>query len=100
MKILSDFNFNELSVELANYPKFRAKQVFDAIIQAKDFEDTTLPKAMIEELKADYILKPLAIFKVLESKDGTKKYLLKLHDNDMFVWLFFLNVFEFGVSLS
>ena len=26
--------------------------------------------------------------------------LLKLHDNDMFVWLFFLNVFEFGVSLS
>ena len=52
MKILSDFNFNELSVELANYPKFRAKQVFDAIIQGKDYSETTLPKQMIENLKA------------------------------------------------
>ena len=49
MKILSDFSFNELIEELAEFPKFRAKQVFDAIIQAKDFEQTNLPKDMIEK---------------------------------------------------
>ena len=88
MKILSDFNLNELTAELAKYPKFRAKQVFDAIIQSKDFNETTLPKAMIEELKQNYILKPLEIFKVLESKDGTKKYLLKLYDNNLIECVF------------
>ena len=78
MKILSDFNLSELTNELAGFPKFRAKQVFDAVIQSKDYEETTLPKSMIDELKQNYILKPLTIFKVLTSKDGTKKYLLKL----------------------
>lgn len=88
MKILSDFNLNELYVELAGFPKFRAKQVFDAIIQAKDFNQTTLPKTMQEELSKTYILKPLEIYKVLTSKDGTKKYLLKLHDNNLIECVF------------
>ena len=83
MKILSDYNLNELQSRLANFPKFRAKQVFDAIIQAKDYSETTLPKTMQEELKQEYILKPIEIFKVLTSRDGTKKYLLKLHDNNI-----------------
>ncbi|MBR6779205.1 MAG: 23S rRNA (adenine(2503)-C(2))-methyltransferase RlmN, partial [Clostridia bacterium] len=34
-------------------------------------------------LKQKYIIKPVEIFKVLESKDGTKKYLIKLHDNNI-----------------
>lgn len=83
MKILSDFSFNELIEELAEFPKFRAKQVFDAIIQAKDFEQTNLPKDMIEKLKQNYVLKPIEIFKCLTSKDGTKKYLLKLTDGNI-----------------
>lgn len=83
MKILSDNSLSELQSCLANYPKFRAKQVFDAIIQAKDYNETTLPKQMIEELKQEYILKPIEVFKVLVSSDGTKKYLLKLHDNNI-----------------
>ena len=88
MKILSDNSLSELQSCLANYPKFRAKQVFDAIIQAKDYEQTTLPKQMIEELKQEYILKPVEIFKVLTSKDGTKKYLLKLHDENIIECVF------------
>ena len=88
MKVLSDFNLNELNLELANFPKFRAKQVFDAIIQGKDYSETTLPKQMIENLKENYILKPLEIFKVLKSKDGTKKYLLKLYDNNIIECVF------------
>ena len=88
MKILSDLTLNELQSCLADFPKFRAKQVFDAIIQAKDYNETTLPKQMVEQLKQEYILKPIEIFKVLESKDGTKKYLLKLHDKNIIECVF------------
>ena len=59
MKILSDYSLTELSSVLAGFPKFRAKQVFDAIIQGKNYADTTLPKQMQEELSKNYILKPL-----------------------------------------
>lgn len=83
MKILSDFSLKELEKELATFPRFRAKQVFDAILQAKDYAETKLPKAMIDELKENYILKPVEIYKTLTSKDGTKKYLLKLTDNNI-----------------
>ena len=83
MKILSDFSLNELKEELSGLPSFRAKQVFDAIIQAKDYDKLALPKNDIDTLKNDYILKPVSIFKTLISKDGTKKYLLKLHDDNI-----------------
>ena len=78
MKILSDFSLNELRQELTDIPSFRVKQIFDAIIQAKDFSDTNLSKDIQEKLKENYILKPVSIYKTLESKDGTKKYLLAL----------------------
>ena len=61
MKILSDYSLTELINELAGFPKVRAKQVFDAIIQAKDYQDTNLPKDMVEKLKSEYILKPIEI---------------------------------------
>ncbi len=83
MKILSDYSLNELYTLLADFKKFRAKQIFDAIIQAKDYSETNIPKKMIEILKSEYILKPIEIYKVLTSKDGTKKYLLKLHDDNI-----------------
>lgn len=83
MKILSDYSFLELQKCLAKYPKFRAKQIFDAIIQAKDYIDIALPKNIIDELKKEYILKPVQIYKTLKSKDGTKKYLLKLTDDNI-----------------
>ena len=58
MKILSDYSLTELESVLAGFPKFRAKQVFDAIIQGKNYTETTLPKQMQETLRKDYILKP------------------------------------------
>lgn len=88
MKILSDYSLDELYNILADYKKFRAKQIFDSIIQGKDYNETNLPKSMIDNLKAEYILKPIEIFKVLISKDGTKKYLLKLHDNNLIECVF------------
>ena len=83
MQILSDFSLDELKKELADLPSFRAKQVFDAIMQAKDFNELKLPKKDIETLKQNYILNPVEIFKTLKSRDGTKKYLLKLADNNI-----------------
>lgn len=100
MKILSDYSLSELSTELAQYPKFRAKQVFDAIIQAKDYDETALPANMKEELKNEYILKPVSIFKVLTSKDGTKKYLLKLSDDNIVECVFLTQSYGNTICLS
>ena len=87
MKILSDYNLNELQEEL-NLPKFRVKQIFDAIIQAKDFNETSIPKAIYQKIQEDYILKPVEIYEIYTAKDGTKKYLLKLHDNNIIECVF------------
>lgn len=88
MKILADYSKDELLDLVSSLPKFRAKQIFDAIIQAKDWVETTIPKKMYEELKEEYILKPVAIYEIYEAKDGTKKYLLKLHDNNIIECVF------------
>lgn len=100
MKILSDYSLNELYVLLAEYKKFRAKQVFDAIIQSKDYEETNLPKSMIESLKSEYILKPIHIYKVLTSKDGTKKYLLRLYDDNLIECVFLKQNYGNTICLS
>ena len=88
MKILSDFSLDELYDELKSFPRFRAKQVFDAIVQAKDYELVAIPAQIKNELQKDYILLPVKIFKVLVSTDGTKKYLFKTHDNNLFEAVF------------
>ena len=100
MKILSDYSLTELVSALAGFPKFRAKQVFDAIIQAKDYADINLPKDIVEKLKSEYILKPIEILKVLTSKDGTKKYLLKLHDNNMVECVFLKQTYGNTICMS
>lgn len=100
MKILSDFSLNELKTELAEYPAFRAKQVFDAIMQGKDYADTNLPREMKEKLQAEYILKPLEIYKTLTSKDGTKKYLLKLHDDNLIECVFLTQEYGNTICMS
>ena len=100
MNILADYNISELKSRLAGFPKFRAKQVFDAIIQAKDYGDTNLPKEMQEELKSEYILKPIEILKVLTSIDGTKKYLLKLHDDNIVECVFLTQDYGNTICMS
>ncbi len=100
MKILSDFSLTELYAELAEFPKFRAKQVFDAVIQAKDYIDTNLPKDIKEKLQENYILKPIEIFKVLKSQDGTKKYLLKLTDDNIVECVFLTQDYGNTICMS
>ena len=100
MKLLSDYSLTELYEILAGFPKFRAKQVFDAIIQAKDYADTNLPKEMVEKLKSEYILKPIEILKVLTSRDGTKKYLLKLFDDNIVECVFLIQEYGNTICMS
>jgi len=100
MKILSDYSLTELYEELADFPKFRAKQVFDCIHQAKDYADSNLPKNMVEKLKSEYILKPIEILKVLTSRDGTKKYLLKLYDDNIVECVFLTQDYGNTICMS
>lgn len=100
MKILSDYSLEELYAELSSLPKFRAKQIFDAILQGKDYDNITLPKTMIEQLRQEYILRPLEIYKVLTSKDGTKKYLLKLHDDNLIECVFLTQDYGNTICMS
>ena len=100
MKILADYSLEELQQELSSLPKFRAKQIFDAIIQAKDWDKTSIPKKIFEELKENYILKPIEIFEVYKAKDGTKKYLLKLHDNNIIECVFLTQDYGNTICMS
>ena len=100
MKILSDLSYEELGLELKEFPSFRAKQVFDAIMQAKDYDETNLPKEMQNKLKEQYILKPVTIFKTLISQDGTKKYLLKLYDENIYECVFLKQNYGNTICLS
>lgn len=99
MKILADYNFNELQQEL-NLPKFRVKQIFDAIFQSKDFAQTSIPKSIYEGLQKEYILHPVEVFEVYKSSDGTKKYLLKLHDNNIIECVFLTQNYGNTICMS
>ena len=100
MKILSDYSLTELKNMLNKYPSFRAKQIFDAILQAKDYADINLPQNMINELKQEYYLKPIEIYKTLTSRDGTKKYLLKLYDDNIIECVFLTQKYGNTICMS
>lgn len=100
MKILSDLNLTELKQELADLPSFRAKQIFDAILQAKDYDSINFSADLKKTLQQNYILKPVQIHKVFTSRDGTKKYLLKLHDNNLVESVFLKQNYGNTICLS
>ncbi len=100
MKILSDLNLTELKQELADLPSFRAKQIFDAILQAKDYDSINFSADLKKILQQNYILKPVQIHKVFTSRDGTKKYLLKLHDNNLVESVFLKQNYGNTICLS
>lgn len=80
-----DLEFDELKNELAKLgePAFRAKQVWKWIYQGADsFDDMTdLPKSFRSALKdLFYIGGAVPVNKLVSKKDGTRKYLMALHD--------------------
>lgn len=87
MNNLLDLNLTELTqfVENLGEPKFRAKQLYNAMLNGKNFNDkTVLPNAFLEKLKDNgNIMQPVKIFKTFKSKDKTIKFLYKLTDDNL-----------------
>ena len=82
--MLLDFNQEELTkyVEELALPKFRGKQIFDALQKGKTLEEiSNLPKDVKNKIEKDY--PKWEIVKLLESKDGTKKMALKFPDGSL-----------------
>lgn len=81
MKNLLDYTQNELTNIIK--PKFRAKQIYEWIYKknAKSFDEmSNLPKDIRENLKGEFQIDPLSCVRSEISKDGSIKYLFKLHD--------------------
>ncbi|WP_096023412.1 23S rRNA (adenine(2503)-C(2))-methyltransferase RlmN [Campylobacter lanienae] len=84
MKNLLDYTQNELANIIK--PKFRAKQIYEWIYKknAKSFDEmSNLPKDIRENLKGEFQIDPLSCVRSEISKDGSIKYLFKLHDGKM-----------------
>ncbi len=82
MKTILDYTKDELKEMIK--PSFRAKQIYQWIYQKyiDSFEEMkNLPKSLREELSKKYIISPLEIVNVEESRDGSKKYLFRLQDD-------------------
>ena len=81
MKNLLDYTQNELANIIK--PKFRAKQIYEWIYKknAKSFDEmSNLPKDIRENLKGEFQIDPLSCVRSEISKDGSIKYLFKLHE--------------------
>lgn len=82
--MLSDFSKSEMReyVKKRGLPEFRGNQIFDAIYNAKALEEiSNIPKNLLDSIKEDF--PSYKIFKKLESKDGTKKYVINYADGEI-----------------
>lgn len=71
-------------VEANGEPKYRAKQIFSALHNKRllTFDEiTNLPKAFRQKLAETSIISTLTTESKYISEDGTRRYLLKTHDN-------------------
>ena len=85
-KNLQDFTLEELMVELERFElkKFRFAQIFEWMQSYTPImEMTNLPLELREQLDKDYTSTPVSIEKEWVSRDGTKKYLLRLPDDNL-----------------
>lgn len=102
-KNIKDFNLEELKEEFVSIGEkpFRAEQVFKWIWQANvtNFESmTNLSKELREKLNNIYEIKNFEILKKQEAKDGTKKYLFNILDNDNAIETVLME-YKFGKSI-
>ena len=73
----------ESEILAADFPKYRAKQVFDWIFKKRisDWDSMkNLPKAFLEWLRANYVIDATKILLDKQSNDVTQKFLIQLED--------------------
>jgi 23S rRNA (adenine2503-C2)-methyltransferase len=84
MNFFFDFERPELAAKLD--PPFRAVQICKSVYQRwfDDFElMTDLPKTLREDLAKEWNIKLPAVHRRFDSFDGTKRYLVRLHDGEL-----------------
>ena len=84
-EILQDFSPRELEALVLEYgeQKFRAKQIFQGLMQGKKLSELPVSAALREKLLERFEDEPVRIREVFTSSDGTKKYLFALADGNL-----------------
>lgn len=85
-KILQDLSFAELEEYVLSLgeKKFRAKQLYDGLMQGKTItEISSLSKALKERICEEYEDCPVRIKETFLSSDGTEKYLFEYADGNL-----------------
>ena len=84
-EILQDFSPRELEALVLEYgeQKFRAKQIFQGLMQGKKLSELPVSAALREKLLERFEDEPVRILEVFTSSDGTKKYLFALADGNL-----------------
>lgn len=100
MKCFLDYSLKEMEniVKELNEPKFRAEQIFTGLYLGKSFNEISNISAKLKaELQKNYISQPLIILDKKVSKDGTVKFVFKLHDDNIIESV--LMEYEYGHTL-
>ena len=85
-KILQDLSFAELETLVLSMgeKKFRAKQLYEGLMQGKAITQiTSLSKPLKDALCAEYEDMPVRIKETYYSADGTEKYLFEFADGNL-----------------
>jgi len=87
-KSLNGFTLEELIkiIYKEGFPSYRAKQIFHWVQKKKvnSFQEmNNLPKKMLNWLDNNFLLYHLESLNNIKSKDGSEKFLFKLHDNHL-----------------
>ncbi len=81
---LQDLSLENLAfVTEWGYPLFRAKQIYQAALLMKSYDEMNIPKALCEELAESYFDRSVEIVEVRTGSDGTEKYLFALNDGNI-----------------
>lgn len=85
-KIIQDLSYNQIEELVLGLgeKKFRAKQLFEGLMQGKTITGiTSLSKAFKERLLEEYEDEPIKIKEIFHSADGTEKYLFEYADGNL-----------------
>ena len=85
-KILQDLSYAELEALVLEFgeKKFRAKQLYEGLMQGKTIEGiTSLSKPFKARLLEEYENEPVRVKEVFYSEDGTEKYLFEYADGNI-----------------
>ncbi len=84
-QVLQDLSYGELAALTAALGEktFRAKQLYEGLMQGKKISDLPVSAAMRSALLETYEDAPVKIKEVFTSKDGTRKFLFELSDGNL-----------------